>query len=420
MRILFAPHGTRGDVQPLIPLGLAAKSRGHDVRFVVPANMVGWIREHDLACESNGVDVAAIMQDLENKVSVVRPKMLQAAKASIPRMFEAVLRNARGMELIVGSGTPLVAPSVAELCGVTFVHTALYAGALPNDEVPPPGFRNQGMPPWASKTIWSLLPLFRGGPYGRWINQARVKHGMPKRRNPVRDLLMGRTVIAADPELAPSLPGLPPSAVHTGYLPYEDREKVLEPRVEAFLRAGPPPVYVGFGSMTAAKSKSIAERVVAAADAAGCRVILAGGWARFGEGLVESDRLLRVSEAPHNALFPRVAAAVHHGGAGTTTTAVRAGIPQFIAPHLFDQYYWGLRVERLQLGPPSVVIERLSTGVLTGRLKALLNDERFRKSAADLGTRARTRDGLAATLKYIEALDPRLQSRVPGPLQARI
>ena len=98
--------------------------------------------------------------------------------------------------------------------------------------------------------------------------------------------------------------------------------------------------------------------------------------------------MLAISEAPHDALFPRVAAAVHHGGAGTTTAAARAGIPQVIVPHVLDQFYWARRVELLGLGPESLPLGEVSADALAARMAAALTESKFGDRAREFGLRA--------------------------------
>jgi sterol 3beta-glucosyltransferase len=176
----------------------------------------------------------------------------------------------------------------------------------------------------------------------------------------------------------------------------------LDGRVESFVRAGSPPIYVGFGSMVAKPSLNVGQCVVRAARLAGRRVIVAGGWASIDKGLPESDDVLAIAEAPHDKLLPLVAAAVHHGGAGTTTAAFRAGIPQVIVPHILDQFYWGRRVELLGIGPRPLPVASLTDGALARRIALTLDRQAFSDRAKSLGLRAARRDGVTAAVEYLE------------------
>src|SRR5205823_3873966 len=141
-----------------------------------------------------------------------------------------------------------------------------------------------------------------------------------------------------DPELAPLSAEAPGNAFRTD--PWILRNAgALDPGVAAFVRAGQPPIYAGFGSMVAPSSLELGPRIVRAAALLGRRVIVAGGWASLDVGLTNSNGVLAVSDVPHDKLFPFVAAVIHHGGAGTTTAAARAGVPQIVLPHVLDQFY---------------------------------------------------------------------------------
>ncbi|MGI5203954.1 glycosyltransferase [Spirillospora sp. CA-108201] len=141
-------------------------------------------------------------------------------------------------------------------------------------------------------------------------------------------------------------------------------ERPLPQGLEAFLDAGAPPVFAGFGSVAARAPKNLGQMAVEACRAHGRRVVLAGGWAREAG---EADDCFVVGEVNQQALFGRVAAVVHHGGAGTTATAARAGAPQVVVPRIVDQPYWAARVAELGIGAahdgPSPTVESLSAAL---------------------------------------------------------
>ena len=400
MRILFAPYGTRGDVQPLIPLAQALEARGHRIRFVAPANSVAWVRERGFACASNGVDVEAEVRAIESDPATMLRHVRRWGDEFMPRLFESVSRAASDADLLLSSGVPLVAPSVAEARGIPNVYALFCPAALPNSDGPPPILRRQTFPPWVNRALWCAMPLAGNFLLRPAINRGRATLGLQPTRRPMTDLMSVRMLLAADPELAPLVSRTPPESLQTG--PWILRAAgVLEPRLAAFIQAGPAPIYVGFGSMIAKQSLALGQRVVQAARSIGCRLIVAGGWASLDAGVTESGSVLTIAEAPHDSLFPLVAAAVHHGGAGTTTAAARAGIPQVVVPHVLDQYYWARRVELLGLGPASLPLDAVSVGALAARMTAVV-EKRFADRARELGKRASLRDGIPAAVAYLE------------------
>jgi UDP:flavonoid glycosyltransferase YjiC (YdhE family) len=183
-----------------------------------------------------------------------------------------------------------------------------------------------------------------------------------------------------------------------------DEPGTLDARVEAFLHEGPAPIYIGFGSMVAPRAPELVAQAVAAVRAVGRRAVIAGGWAALAAHIQEADDVMTIDNVPHSLIFPKVAAAVHHGGAGTTTAAARAGIPQVLLPHILDQYYWAHRVKVLGLGPPALPIERVTVEVLRNRISRALNDPLIRERVKKLAPAVAARNGVSAAVEEIEAL----------------
>jgi vancomycin aglycone glucosyltransferase len=323
VRALVSAVGTRGDVQPAVALAVALRDLGHEARLCVSPNFVAW---------AEGLGFAATAVGVEMRARAGAPKTMPDL---ITDQFEAVGSAADGCDVIVGAGGhQYAAPSIAEVRGVPYVNAVYAPVALPS-----PGDER-----WADEaTAWNERALER-------VNANRARLGLTPVDDVLSHLRTERPWLAADPVLAP-LPATPGLTVRqTGAWMLADPAP-LPPAVEAFLAAGEPPVYAGFGSMPAAPDAGRA--VIAAARAAGRRVILAQGWAEL-ELPGDAPDCLAAAELNHEALFPRVAAVVHHGGAGTTVAAARAGVPQVIQPMFSDQFYWAERVRALGIGAASL------------------------------------------------------------------
>jgi UDP:flavonoid glycosyltransferase YjiC (YdhE family) len=168
-----------------------------------------------------------------------------------------------------------------------------------------------------------------------------------------------------------------------------------------FLQAGPPPVFVGFGSMTPTQGEWLSDIVAAALHRAGVRAVVESGWA----GLAPcGDDILSVGDLPHDWLFPRMAAVVHHAGAGTTGAGLRAGLPAVPVPVLVDQPFWAARLHRLGVAPPPLPRHELTADALADALRSCLDEPAYRHRAAELARRIRAEDGSAAVLTLIARL----------------
>ena len=409
MRILLAPHGTRGDVQPLLALAVALRARGHEAVFVAPANFVAWIRAYGFPCESDGVDIEAVLRSPDADLQSFRWQMRQLTTVLVPRLFESVARASADADLIVGSGVQIAAASVAERRGVPCIGVAFCPSVVPGRAAPPPMVRRQTLPPWVNRLLWKWGKPIADAVLRAPINAGRARLGLAPVARPTELLAGDGLIVAADPDLAPVGADAPANVYSTDAWVFEESAD-LDPRLEAFLGHGSPPIYIGFGSMVAKNARDLISHAVAAARLVGCRLLVAGGWAGLDASVTASETVCAIESAPHRAIFPHVAAAIHHGGAGTTTAAARAGIPQIVVPHILDQYYWAHRIATLGLGPRSLPVDRVSIERLANRMAAALNDRRFRENARRVGARVAARNGIVSAVDLLERLGVRCRT----------
>jgi UDP:flavonoid glycosyltransferase YjiC (YdhE family) len=207
-------------------------------------------------------------------------------------------------------------------------------------------------------------------------------------------------IVAADPKIAPAPNDMIPGLEQTGFI-YYPQQATENAELEDFLADGPPPVYVGFGSMAHSNPQRTTAIVLEAIRRAGCRALIAAGWAGLGE--VElPDHCMHVRQVAHGPLFPRLAAAVHHGGSGTVATATLAGIPQVIVPHHMDQFYWGHRIHASGLGPRPVPLRKLRPERLASAIRKAVADERLRRRCGEVAADVESRDGIGETVQILE------------------
>ncbi|TLM81955.1 glycosyltransferase family 1 protein [Pseudarthrobacter sp. NamE2] len=255
------------------------------------------------------------------------------------------------------------------------------------------------------------LRRMSGAMYGGMINDFRRGIGLGRIRrltDPLRNP-DGSPVHVLYPysrHVVPVPDDYPPSAHVTGYWFLDHSDDGWDPPAQLvdFLAAGEPPVYIGFGSMGFGKgADERREIILAALRAHGLRGIVATGWGGIAPGESGTDDVLVLEGAPHEWLFPRVAAVVHHGGAGSTAAGIRAGRPTLVVPFLADQPFWGARVHALGVGPAPLPARRFHTG-FTDRLGDLVHTGSYASRANELGAAVRAENGLAAGVLALEQI----------------
>jgi vancomycin aglycone glucosyltransferase len=376
MRVLLSSIGSRGDVQPLVALGVALRDLGHHARLCVAPNFKEWIESYGLECTPIGPDLRKLTGGtVRGTPALPPPEQLQAlAEQMVRGQFQVVGEAAGDRDLIVAAGALQIATrSIAEAQGIPYVFAAYCPAVLPSDRYPPPsmsGHHAFDLPASENLRLWqqdeAQFSRFRPT-----LNKERAKIGQGPVANVREYMFTDRPWLAADPVLGPAFPLAGMEVVQTGAWMLSDGTPLPED-VERFLAAGAPPIYLGFGSMRA--SDQTARTLIEAARALGLRAILSRGWADLTPGDVGTD-VLSIGDVNHAELFRRVAALVHHGGAGTTHSAARAGRPQVIVPHNYDQFYWAHRVQELGVGASGPLRDELTVEGLVGALREALRPE---------------------------------------------
>lgn len=351
MHILLSTFGSRGDVEPMAALAVALRRLGAKATVSAPADPE-FLRLLDRA----EVPLAPAFMPVRAFVDLARRsqwRLPQTAAELIRGQHEAISEAAAGCDMIVATGlfpSIAAAQAVAGSRGLPFAFAGFCPVILPSPHHPPLSYPGHPNPPGVTdnRALWAFNDQAMDALFGEAVNRCRADLGLPVFKH-VRDhVFTRRPLLAADPVLAPWPGGDQIDPVQTGAwrLP-DDRPLPLE--VEAFLEAGEPPVYLGFGSMPMETLKAAGRAAVEAIRHHGRRVILSRGWAGLDLYEVGDDACV-IGEVNQQALFPRVAAVIHHGGAGTTTAAARAGTPQILVPQVADQPYFAGRVATLGIG----------------------------------------------------------------------
>jgi sterol 3beta-glucosyltransferase len=423
MRVLLLTLGSRGDIEPFIALGVALRSAGHEATLCASRHFAAVIEGHGVSYAPMDDGFFELLQSPAGRDGLARSGSLLGMLSTALRLMRQVgpmqLQIQRDCwaaalacrpDLIVHHLKIMGAPDIAEQLGVPAVLVPLVPGVEPTAARPCPL-----LPPWPDRLVGvagrragyrlvnRLAIRFGTGPVQRW----RRECGLPP-RSPAVDLrhdAKGRPVLllhAHSESLLPRPDDWPAHAVATGFwrLP-RDTDWQPPPALQAFLDAGPPPVYVGFGSMAGRNPADLAQRVVEALRLAGLRGVLARGWGGLVADALPAHVHL-IDEAPHDRLLPLMAAAVHHGGAGTTAAGLYAGLPTVICPFFGDQPFWGHVVHQAGLGPAPVPQRGLTPVRLAAAMREAVDTESMRVAAAAMGHRLRAEDGTRHAVAQLE------------------
>jgi UDP:flavonoid glycosyltransferase YjiC (YdhE family) len=402
MRILIVTAGSRGDVAPFTGLGLRLQQAGHEVALAAHDRFAGLVRQ-------SGLEYRALPGD---PVELVRARTAAPSPEAAESVFAAFLDElGDGLLTAADGGTDIVLTAfgpaplsrlVADALGVPSIGVYLAPG-VPTREFAPPGWPVTGPLSPADNVAAGREVLARTGSlYADVLRRLCARLDLPADpRTPVPPADWP-ICHGFSPAVVPR-PGDWPATVHvTGYW-WPASPPAWQPpgQLVDFLEAGPPPVYVGFGSMTPAHER-LGEVVATAVRRAGVRAVVQSGWAEL---RATGDDILLVGDLPHDWLFPRTAAVVHHAGAGTTGAGLRAGVPAVAVPVLVDQPFWAERVHRLGVAPHPLPLHELTADTLSDALRSCLDGPAYRDRATELARRIRAEDGPAVVLSLVTQLE---------------
>jgi UDP:flavonoid glycosyltransferase YjiC (YdhE family) len=418
MRVTILAVGSRGDVQPYVALGKGLQQAGYHVRLGMPANF-------ESLAESYGLEFAAISPSSQR---ILAGPFGQATITSGENNFAFVMNLARMLgehaeealqiawqacsdaDVIIFNHFAWMGFHIAEKMNLPAVAAWIYPLTRTRD------FPPLGTPPWLqfgrpfnrqSYILYEQLIQYAFKDiFSKW-RRALELPSLPlggifshfyQRKIPV--------LYAYSPNVVSAPDDWPKRFVVTGYW-FLDRPSEWQPSaaLSDFLADGPPPVYIGFGSMNSDHPQELTDMALAALKQTGQRGIVATGWG--GLDVSTANHLLTadifvVDEAPHDWLFPQMAAVVHHGGAGTTSAGLRAGVPSILVPFSGDQPFWGQRVTALGVGPAPIPHQRLSAQRLSSAINATIRDETMQRRAAVLGRQIQSEDGIASAVAAFE------------------
>ncbi|MFI8413864.1 glycosyltransferase [Paeniglutamicibacter gangotriensis] len=374
MHVLIMSFGTRGDIQPYAALAGALARAGHDVTLAVPSGFADLVQHagpgtitHHRAGSTMLRLLREVMPELSGPLDALRTlRIMTSAMRELNAECWAAAQTARP-DVVVYHPKCLAGAYIAEALGVPGVLSLPLPFFTPTCAHAMPFFGGASFGAWGNRATYGLRRA-AGLMYGGMINDFRREVGLGRigrLADPLRNP-DGSPVHVLHPysrHVVPVPDDYPPSAHVTGYwFPEHGDQDAWKPPADLmdFLAAGDPPVYIGFGSMGFGKgADKRRDAILAALRVHGLRGIVATGWGGITPGKAATDEVLVLEGAPHEWLFERVAAVVHHGGAGSTAAGLRAGRPTLIVPFLGDQPFWGARIHALGAGPSPLAARKL-------------------------------------------------------------
>lgn len=398
MRVTILAFGTRGDVQTMTAFGLGLKSEGHEVRLAAQADFEDFVISSGLKCAPISFDLR-----LPNK----EKGKVKTGRLSPFRLYRLARHYAReALDEIWAASQDAQALAFSDWGRVPGIHIV--------EKLDIPAVMGLGHP-MQMRFLYPETHVF-GKPWGWRVSRLRKQllwHlGMKRILNDWRQKTLGlpratfwqsenqikaRKIplyYAHSPSVFPKPADWPPELHVTGYW-FLDRATDWRPPEDLvqFLEEGPPPICVGFSSMSNRDVAGLTDIVLQALEATQQRGVLLSGWSEFGKSAAANRDIYILEAAPHDWLFPRCAAAVHHGGPGTLAAAIRAGIPSIVIPFALDQPFWGWRVSELGVGT-SISPKRLTAEKLASAIDQVVHDEVIQQRTAALGEKIRAEDGV--------------------------
>ena len=410
MRVCILTLGSRGDVQPYVALARGLDAAGYSTallaapsfRSFIEANGVEWrsFDTGDPRALLQSEEARSLVRGMANPVRLVR-EMTRLIEPLLEKGYTEAWQNTADADAILVAPTALpLAPALHERRGTPFACAFLQPGhatrefgswILPD---PPRWLPFRGSVCRLTYKIgWQLLFNLVGRAYDRARQQVL---GLPPGRNPFAALERERwpTLYGFSRSVVPRPADWGPEVELAGYW-FLDRDPSWRPpaELEVFLDAGPPPICVGFGSMPSPDPTALTREVLGALELAGQRGVLLSGWGALA-GVELPKTVFALEAAPHDWLFPRMAAVVHHGGAGTTSAALRAGVPSLVVPFIADQWFWGGRVAALGAGPRLFSRRKLDAACFGAALRDLVQNPSYRAGAERVAAELAVEDGV--------------------------
>jgi sterol 3beta-glucosyltransferase len=416
MKIILMCFGSRGDIQPFLALALALQNRGHEVTLAAPVDFAETAQSYNVPYLNIPLSTKFFMEmDFAKRMTEdgINPRTVYGlVREGLPALGKAleatchiVAEAAKNADLLVSHGflggfgySIHQAIKIPLLLGIAA--PVVETKAFPSPMFPPIPFGQNVYNPATYDWLVRFVVSFMTNP----MNKYRQSVGLPKLSTGEVVRLLTKAKLPLMMHYSRHLMPRPADWNENAHVLGQwslpaPKDWTAPEKLRAFLEAGETPVYIGFGSMPVQKPEKMAKTISEALRLAKRRGILQAGWAGLN---YEDEHLITIGDTPHDWLFPRMAAIVHHGGSGTTHSALSAGKPSLIVPFSADQPFWGRRLAELGVNVAPIVPRQIKVENLAEAIRKLTDDSTMQKRAAELGALLRAENGVEATCELIE------------------
>jgi sterol 3beta-glucosyltransferase len=407
LRVAIHTLGTRGDVQPYLALAVELKVHGHEVLLAAPSQFESFVSNRGIEFAHLPAEFLDLMEAPEAKAAMAGSggfaagfKMLKQFKPIGRKQLTQEWEAARQFqpELMIYHPKAIGVSHLGERLSCPTVLASPLPGFTPTAEFASPMVPFRSLGPLNKLTHGAMAgsaeAVFRG-----MIAEWR-ENELGLSRRPKRKLGPAAVLYAYSAHIVPRPSDWADNVCVSGYWFLEGPAWEPEPGLRAFLDAGAPPVFIGFGSMPGLDPDHLGGLVVEALSLAGKRGVLATGGGAM-RVVSEPGHVFQIAGAPHDRLFPLMSTCVHHGGAGTTGAALRAGKPQVICPFFGDQPFWGRRAADTGVASPPLALRQLSAGQLAAAIQAVTEEPAYLARAQQLGSLIELERGTAQALQFL-------------------
>lgn len=400
MHFTIACTGSHGDIRPYVALAVGLKARGHQARLIADAHAESLCHEWSIDFTPIEGEFASLIQPKSQSLSDsfrLACELVGFMKTAVTKQLHMLSRELKNTDALIYHPAVIASEHVAEKMQIPAfsmllmpeVRTKCHAASIFPPKVPLGKFGNFASHLICEQIFWQL---FRSR-INRWRHEAQLSKisffgpaYQKRKKNPI--------LMAISPTILPR-PHDWPSHVHMTGFPRLHTTTDWEPsqKLKAFLASGKAPLYIGFGSLSPKCSEDKLRMMLDIAQELNLRVILSGSLPGI-QNIKLPESMIWIESAPHDWLFPKMAAAIHHGGAGTTAASLYAGIPTWIVPFILDQFHWGERAHTMGIGPKPLPIKQFNRTRFSQGLQQLLNTPEYKTNALAASKKLAEEDGI--------------------------